>query len=257
MTSPTAALAQQALGQGGVEDGDATTATVTELDPTERARALFAEGVAHTQAEAWEPAADAFERALALRPAAAIRYNLAAALVELGRYREAQTQLDAMNADPTTSASLRELGVTLEARVRAEAGRISVERSAELADAEVSIDEQPVDEEWLAREIPVTPGAHVVEATWGGRTVGRTEVRVGAGERTHVVLSLSTIEVETPGTPPPQSRSIFEEWGFWVALGAGAVVIGLVIGIGVGLATSGGPNEVVIGNFTPGVITWP
>lgn len=178
--------------------------------------------------------------------------------MELGRYRDAQAQLDAMNADPEAPPALRELGVTLETRVRAEAGRISVERSSELADAAVTIDQQPVEEAWLAREIPVAPGAHVVEATRGDRTVGRAQVSVGAGERTHVVLSLSTIEVETPvAPPPPPPRSIFEEWGFWVAVGGGVVVLGLVIGLGVGLATSGGPSEIVVGNFSPGVITWP
>lgn len=232
----------------------------TDEERTARARALFAEGVEHSQQQRWNNAAAAFEAALELRAAPPIRYNLATAYVELGRYREARTQLDAVAADPTTSPDVAQLSEDLASRVRREAGRLSVERAPELSDAEVAVDSEPLDATWLQREVPLMPGRHVVTASRGGSTLARAEVQVGAGERTHVFLGMAS----APTQPIQSSQSsgserletpLYEEWAFWLGVGAGVVVLGVLTAVIAAVASNGG-SEPVSGNFMPGVITW-
>jgi hypothetical protein len=249
--APTA-RAQTAPDEGGAPP-EAAQGALSEEERSARARALFGEGVQHAQAERWTDAAGAFEAALELRSAPAIRYNLAAAYVELGRFRDARAELDRVEADPETSPDIAELSGALAARIRREAGRLSVERAEELVDAQVAVDAEPLAAEWLAREIPVAPGAHVVTARRDGEPVARAEVQVSAGERTHVYLGLGTV----PGGPEDPSTPLFEEWGFWAGVGAGVVVLGVLIGVVAAASSGGGGSEPVSGNFMPGVITWP
>ena len=208
----------------------------------------------HTQAERWSEAAAAFEQALELRAAATIRYNLAVALDELGRHREAQAQLDAMAADPETSAELRELAAELRTQMRAAAGRISVERSTEVADATVVLDGEPLEETELRGQILVAPGAHRIEASRRGEVVATTEVSAVAGEHTRVVLGLaSATSPDDPDEPGP----LYEEWYFWAGIGGGAILLAVIVGVSVGVATAQDGGMIVEGDFSPGVITWP
>ena len=251
------AWAQETAGDDEVSADD--EAVPDSPDPTAEARALFARGVAHTQAREWEPAAEAFAQALALHPAPAIRYNLAAALVELGRYREASSELAALDPD-TLPANLLPLVEGLVARVRREAARISVERAADLSDAIVTLDEEALDEEELTREIPVAPGPHAIAALRDGVSVAGARVSVSAGEHTHVLLAVTGADAPDdpePDHPAPQPTDITEEWGFWLAIGVGALVfVAVAVVVGVSTADNGG-TEPVVGNFSPGVITWP
>jgi hypothetical protein len=242
----------------GAAGGETTAGSPDALapDPTAQARALFAEGVAHTQAHEWEPAADAFTRALALRPAPAIRYNLAATLVELGRYREASSRLAELVPDELP-ANLAPLVDALGARIRREAGRLSVRRAADLGDATVTLDDEALDERELTRQIPVAAGSHSVAAIRDGAAVATASVSVEAGERVHVLLALTGADGRGEPEEPPPPTDMTQEWGFWVAVGVGALVfVAVAVVVGISTADTGG-TEPIEGNFSPGVITWP
>ncbi|MCA9615224.1 MAG: tetratricopeptide repeat protein, partial [Myxococcales bacterium] len=84
----------------------------TDESATAAARALFAEGVSAAEAGDHATAVDRFERALALRWAPPIAYNLAEALAQVGRYVEAVEQLHSVEraeapADMQANARLR------------------------------------------------------------------------------------------------------------------------------------------------------
>lgn len=217
---------------------------------TARARELFARGVDLSTRERWAPAAQAFEEALTLRDAPAIRYNLAVALHELGRDLEANAQLDAMAGSPQTTPDLAQRSSELRPQLLERLGRLTIERGPEVADAAVRLDERPLDESLLPGPVTVAPGAHVVSAERDGAEVARTEVLVPAGERTHVLLALTD-------SGDADGGALHEQWYFWTALGGGAVLLAVILGASVAVATSGQDDgELVRGNFSPGVLTW-
>ncbi|MFK7986292.1 MAG: hypothetical protein AB8I08_09690 [Sandaracinaceae bacterium] len=248
LLAPSAAYAQDA------EESSAATPADAEADDegnTARARELFAQGVDLSTRGRWAPAAARFEEALALRDAPAIRYNLAVALHELGRDLEANTQLDAMAADPETTADLAARSDELRPQILRMLGRLTIERGPEVADAAVRLDERALDEAALRGPVTVTAGAHVISAERDGSEVARTEVSVLAGERTHVLLGLTHSDDEAEG------GALHEQWYFWAAIGGGAVLLAVVIGASVAVATSSQDGgQLVEGNFSPGVLTW-
>ncbi len=216
------------------------------------ARRLFAEGVAHTQAQRWSEAAASFRAALELHAAAPIRYNLAAALVELHEYPEALQQLDAVLADESAPASITALARALLERIRGEAAMLTIAVEGDRAGAVVALDAEPLEESWLARELPVPPGAHTVTAIRDEQTVAEAEVTARAGESARVRLLITA----PGGSTTPASVPLYEDWRFWLGVGAGAAALITIVAIVAVAAQPGGSSPPVVGNFAPGVITW-
>ena len=221
---------------------------------TERARARFAEGVDHAAAQRWARAIESFEQALELHAAAAIEYNLAAALVESGRYRDAHGHLLALEADPEASEELRTLGRGLRERMDAEAGRLRIERRPTAAHAEVLLDTVAVPPEVLATAIPVREGEHRVAVVDGPRTLDAQTVVATAGAVTDVLLGPAPVEPDP--IVVPTETPIVEEPLFWLAIGGGVLLIAGAIVIGAVLASDGGQDPVA-GDFSPAVVTFP
>lgn len=133
--------------------------------------------------------------------------------------------------------------------------------------AAVHLDGEELDPAWLAREIPVAPGAHTVSAVRAGETVAEAEVSVRAGEPARVRLFVRADGVgpgpEGPGgtggpggEAPAGEAPLHETWWFWAAVGGGALVLVTIISIVAVAAQPGAPGDPVQGNFMPGVITW-
>lgn len=234
----------------------AALAQPAEPDPAvlAEARRLFTEGVAHTQAQRWTEATTSFRAALELHAAPTIRYNLAAALVELGHHREATEQIDRVLADAETPPNIAELSRALSERIRRETAMLTIAIEGEAEGAGVVLDSEPLEPAWLAREIPVAPGAHTVSAVRDGQTVAEVEVTAAAGQTSRVRLV-----VPAPGAPPIVGGGdppLHEDWRLWVGVGAaGAVIVAIIVVIAVA-AQPGPPLDPVPGNFMPQVITW-
>lgn len=228
---------------------------VDEVAPIERARARFAAGVEHAAAQRWARAIDAFEEALELHRAAAIEYNLAAALVESGRYRDAHGHLLALEGDPEAGEDLLALGRGLRERMDAEAGRLRIERRPTAAGAEVLLDTIPVPEEVLATPIPVREGEHRVAVVDGPRTLDAQTIVARAGAVTDVRLGPESA-VEDPAIPLDPATPIVEEPLFWVAIGGGVLLVVGAIVLGVVLASESGQDPVA-GDFSPAIVTFP
>jgi hypothetical protein len=167
------------------------------VDPARSAsaRALFDEGVAHVDRDAWGPAAEAFRRALSLRDSQVIRYNLASALVELGKLVEASELLHVVQADAQADAALKQQAADKLAEVKPRIARIAIH--AELAPGlSVDLDDAVLSVAQLDVPLTVDPGEHVVRARLDGALIDEQRAQLGAGESLTINLR--------PPPPPPE-----------------------------------------------------
>lgn len=243
-------------GETGEVEGDAddevAEAAEPAVDPVQAAREAFGRGVEHMQARGWALAEREFRAALALHVAPAIQVNLAAVLVEQGRFREAHGVLLEAEADPELPENLAAPIAQLRERMGREAGQLRITRSGAAEGAAVVLDAERVEEEWLLSPIPVAPGAHRVTAERAGETLATVEVDVAAGERAAVALGLSERLVEGPEQPGES-----DDTGLIVGLSVagGAVLVAAIVIIAV-VAASGGGDQPFAGDFMPGLIAW-
>ena len=108
----------------------ASFATAQEAEPsqedTERARALFAEGVELASQESYAQAVERFRMAYALRPAPAIAYNLALSLGETGQVVEAWSLVQGVLTDDEAPRPVRRQARALQEELDSDVGRVRV-----------------------------------------------------------------------------------------------------------------------------------
>ena len=148
----------------------------------ERARAIFEEGLEHSQGEHWVPALEAFRRSLEIAEMPVTLYNIASVLIRLGRMQEAIATLERYKevAEPSARSEADPLLAQARAAVR------RVRATIEPAHATLSIDGNDVPGEGRERMLQVDPGSHVVR----GRARGYEprEITLGADA---LVLSMT------------------------------------------------------------------
>lgn len=216
--SPSAARAQEA-----------------PLDPTQaEALALFRRGVELGEEDRWAEALEHFRRSRELAERPNTVFNVAFALMRLGRFTQAIDEFDRYLAMTEGETSERREEA---ARLRGESLASVAEIDLELTppDARVLLDGEPIAQETGSpRTLHLDPGRHVVRATAEGHEEGVLAISVLAGERGARSLALTAHETETP--PPPPSGSVLEDPIFWVI--TGIVVVGAGVAIGAGVAAS-------------------
>lgn len=194
------------------------------------ARQAFARGMAHVDREEWTEAEAAFREALAARPSAVIKYNLALVLARLGSVVEASALLESVALDDSAPERTRSSAVAERTRAEERVAVITLHATGEglvalLDGLEVAV----------GQTHRVNPGPHLVQALRDGREVSRSEFVLGGGE--HRTISADPLvtqpENETPRPGPvvpplePQSgpadrpahRSVLRTWWFWTVVG--------------------------------------
>lgn len=161
----------------------------TEAEAT--ARALFDEGVALSDQERWGEAVERFRRSWALRERPSTAFNLAVALLRLGRPSEGLGALDdyLRTSDPEAEAERR-----AEARALLETalGQIShVTLTVTPTMASVRVDGVPVGGEGVMRELRLDPGPHAVLVEAEGYEPEAFSLSVLGGERIARPVSLA------------------------------------------------------------------
>ncbi len=228
-------------------------------EETERARALFAEGVELSSDAEYEAAAAKFHEAYAIVQAPNIAYNLAVALVELGRMVEASGYVDTVLEDEETPRDVQRLATGLRETIETRVGRLTITILQSRGNAEIKIDGNLVDAAELGSPIVVDPGDHVVTAERRGSVLERQETSVDAGQTADVILDPNTwgsgASLDPELYDEAQSDegdgsggSILGEWWLWTIVGV--VVVGGVVAIGVAASSGEGPLE---GNTSPPV----
>lgn len=149
------------------------------------ARSLFEQGRAHAAAEHWVEALEAFQASLVLTERPSTLFNIAAALVRLGRAREALETLDRFDAlaDPRRDATL--LVDAAELRRTAEASLRHVTLHVTPPDARVEVDGREADPapEGGARTLTLDAGAHSISVSRAGYATERFELPQGEDTR--------------------------------------------------------------------------
>lgn len=213
----------------GVRPAAADNDTPATAAREAEARVRFAEGLKHLDNGVWPAAAEAFARTLQLRASPEVRFNLASALYEMGRLREALAQIDAISSESKLRKPVRQSADLMRQRILPRLGHIAVQAAAEDI-ASVSVDgvlcEGPI---WQLG-IPVDPGSHDVEVVRKLALPYRAQVRLQAGETVRLALLPQppmaapaprtgdlSLAATAPQPSPPTARSGGYGWLWWTA----------------------------------------
>lgn len=161
--------------------------------PTEEqiaaARALFAEGLALSDASEWEAAAAIFHEVLAVVSTPPVLFNLAHALVELNQFDEADELIERLMADSETARDLRTRSTALRTRMDRNGGRLTIQPRGLPEGAVVLLDGRPLPSASVGDALRVSQGTHRVSATDAGRDIAVVEVYVARRARQTVELA--------------------------------------------------------------------
>lgn len=138
------------------------------------ARAHFDAGRGHARAERWAEALTEFRASDGLYPRAVTEFNIASALMRLGRAREVLAECDRITARSDVDEALRRDVVALRAAAEASLRTLVVEASP--PGLTIEVDGAIVDGEGSRREIVLDPGAHALVARAPGHAELRTTV---------------------------------------------------------------------------------
>lgn len=238
---------------------------------TATARALFEEGVTLSDEGRWAAAADRFERVLAIRWSSAAAFNLAAALVELGRLVDASELFRQVQRDETAAP---EMVLEAERRIAAlepRLGKLHVLVAGDASGVDIYVDEHVLPPAAWGVPVIVDPGPHTVTAVRGGITLVSQSATLGGTQplSAEVLVDIpaaapspaATAAAYEPAATPapvearPREEQLTDKWWFWTGAGVVAATTATVILIAV-LASGGGePTAPVGGTLTPGVLS--
>ncbi len=237
----------------------------------EQARILFKQGVELARSRDFASAAARFREALALRSAPAVKYNLAAALSQLGEHAEAfnlcQQVIHSSDAPADVQAHCR----TLMEEVTPHTARLTVLASAGGDTPDIAVDGVPLpaDQLGFARALP--PGGHRVTAERNHERFFEREVSIPLGTAALVNVSLivtesvvvqkQLVEVSRPERDKDQaaedSATRKRRRRLWSGIAAGVVAVGAGVAVALVLSKPERSTQApVTGSLSPGVLTW-
>ena len=246
---------------GGI---DPTLLLDTEAQQAAMARALFVDGVEEAREGSFHRAADFFRRAHELRPAPPVAYNLASALVQIGRLVEATEILHWVARHPATTPEMQAAAQLTIAQVAPRLARIRVALSGAPGEVTLTLDALPLGPAVLGVLVPVDPGHHVLAAHRGEERVAETELSLEEGSEREIELAIpdppppppvraEPLRVAAPPPPPPPSEDL--SWLLWTGVGVGvATLVAIVAGV---LASEAqGLEAAIAGTTNPPILEW-
>lgn len=224
---------------------------------TERARAEFMAGVACVEEHETACAEAHFRAALALRNAPAVRYNLASALFDLERYPESARLTASVLADESTPEAVRDAAEQLAEQLEQEGGVLEITIEGAREDGSVHVDDEVVPESQLAAT-PVAAGPHRVHVVRDGDVAAETSVTVSAAERLPVLLTLPPTAEQLAATAGAEQADLglIGDWRLWLGVGGAVAVIAIVVTVAVLASENASLEDPLVGNTSPGVLTW-
>lgn len=174
-----------------VVDGQTISPSAPPDQQTAEAQRLFAEGVALAGQERWGDAVAYFRRSRALVERPGTVFNIAVALVRLGRANDALEALaDFLRiADPQSERARRADAERMQALVSATVVRL--ELSVSPADARVVVDGSARVERGRLRVLSLDPGRHTLIVTAPDHAERRLEITTLPGETTRLSAQLT------------------------------------------------------------------
>lgn len=217
--APGAARAQDAEGETAAEQ--AAGEEPSEEERTERARALFNEGIALGDEERWLEAAKKFRAALRLKDSPAVRYNLASALYEADRWLVASAELERIVEHEEAPEDLKQRARELLDEIERESARLTVQVLGSSAGVRVRVDDQVLAPAQWGKAVRVSPGHHEVSAE-----LDRAAVDVEAGQSREVQLDWEGgAAAAGSGDSPPLAK----DWRLWLGVSVGLAVLSVAL----------------------------
>jgi hypothetical protein len=242
----------------------------------ESARELFAEGIAFVEAGDWVQAEERFRQVLALRSSHVVAYNLASALVNLGRPVEAAELLRSILRDADADMATRDVAQQLLLQTEPKIGTLTIRVTGDMTGVRFALDEKPLELTAQVQTNSVDPGEHTVTAHRGETPLAFERVTIGGSAALQAELAISLparvsperaalgarkaplrAPARTVTEPMPAEREepVDSSGGssFWLWATGGVLVVAAAV-VTVLLVSSGGEAAPVKGDTEPGVI---
>jgi hypothetical protein len=240
-----------------------------DAEQTAVARSLFRQGVEHSDQGRWPEAADHFRRSLALRDSPVVAFNLATALVHIGRLVEATEHFRRAARDAEAPERLREAARQQVDALQPRLARLTIQVTGPLESVELLLDGDPVPPARVGVAAPADPGLRVLRALRGDAEVARQEVTLaegGEGSLSLVVPPPPIVEdrerqpdLLLGAGPPPSAVTppAGDDTLLWVGVVVGAVLVVGAAAVTTGVVLGGqGPAPPIEGNLGPTVIVF-
>ena len=199
--------------------------------PDAGARAAFDEGVRAAQRDAWDEALEHFRRADALLVNPNIRINLAAALVQTLRLREAEALYGRIleeHADELDAAQRAELRAVRE-RVEHRIPTLEVRLRDAPEPLTIEVDTEDAVQTAGATTLRLDPGEHELRVRRGDEVLATRHVRLEEVRRMTLVIPVAVRD-----DPPPAPRET--SWPALLSTLGGAALVTATIGTSIAIA---------------------
>ena len=166
---------------------------------SDRARALYAEGIKAADAKNWAGAHAAFMEAYKQSDHYQIAANLGSMEIKLGRYRDAAEHLAVyLRKAPSDKVKDRMRALAFFEEAKKKVGTVQVR--VNVNGAEILVDDKVVSLSPPVDDLFVDPGPRFIKARMAGHKSSETTLEAGPGTTHQVTL---TLEKMAPDAPPP------------------------------------------------------
>lgn len=250
-------LAAVALAPGLARAADPTEKTVEAHALTDKAAALYDEGVVAFRKSKWAEARASFLAAWALKQHWQIAANLADCELQLGRFREAAEHATYYAKNAPADRSERAVKLLADASTKIATLGIDVQPEG----AEILLDGQPIGRAPLGGPVFLEPGERTITARVPGRPDVVRKLALIAGRADKVQLKVDEAKVPVVALPPPPPPPPPPEKLSMPALVTGGALTGagLVAGIVFTVVANGKSNDAaalrtsLVNSFGPSV----
>jgi hypothetical protein len=208
-----------------------------------QARTLFEQGVRAADGRRWEEAVGLFRQSRAIVDRPSTAYNLAVALEELHRSREALQTLDEYFAMAQPNESRYADATALRAQIEGRVARLELHVSP--ASASVQVDGRAEVGEGVQRDLVLDAGAHTIEVSADGYAPQSVQVTLAAGSLTQrdITLSPPSGEPEPQPEPEPAPQPASGGGGLGDVGAAGIGLLGAGVAAGIVSAVTGALSQ--------------
>lgn len=169
---------------------------------SDRARALYQEGIKAADAKNWAGAHAAFLEAFKQSDHYQIAANLGSMEIKLGRYRDAAEHLAVyLRKVPSDKVKDRMRALAFFEEAKKKVGTVQVR--VNVNGAEILVDDKVVTLSPPVDDLFVDPGPRFIKARMAGHKSNETTIEAGPGTTHQVSLTLEKMAADAPPPPPP------------------------------------------------------
>ena len=233
-----------------------TSAVAQDMDTsrTATARVLFEEGLQYADEGSWQRAIERFRQTISLRDSAAVRYNLAQALIQVGDLVEASEEFNHIINAPDTTQEVRQAAAEAITEIIPRLARLHIHLEGDLQDGEIRLDGRVLDIALLNIPVVCNPGLHRILISREGSEIEAREVEAVGGRMVEVRFHIAQPTATTAAlgaVAPHEPTPIVRRWWFWTVIGV--VIAG---GVTAGVLANRSPPMPYIGDLNPGRVVF-